>query len=1194
MASAALSQKLRNLRVRVWPILCVVGLLGLTATAWVTSEMNVGARGRLEQRFQLAARERADAIARAFQNQIAQLTLLQRLFDSVGEVDWPVFERFVQPMTGAVGVRGYAWAPLVEPGGRDEFEQFGRQVWGAGFSIIELDEADGMRPSAVRARHFPVLYTLPVESTRVMIGLDLRQASKRGSTVDRAIDQAIVDGVATASGFGHSVVDPELVDSAVSIVIPVYYGGSVPLTREARRSAIRGVLLTRLDVAALFDAANVAANVGTNAVGLQTSLVDRADLTTIIHRWPAVGDVRPASPPGAALAYEQDFTLGNRVWTTRVEPDAAWMAANAPANRAYIPVAGLLLTFLLLAYLHRLLARSALADVLAATHAEDVEKRRLAESWANTLALAVEQNPATVMITDLAGDIQYVNEKFVETSGYSREEAIGQSSRFMAGDATAPAYKEMRSSAAAGRSWRGELQAKHRDGSLYWERVLVSPIRDGEGAITNYMAIKENISELRSMMNLLRESESRFRSAMSVMAEGLVIVSADGVFVFANNVAEEYLESPPEGLQGLTAEDAGVDRLRHDGSPCLPEEYPINVTLREGREIRGYVLGLRSRSGSGDIRWVQVNTSPLAVGHAQKTGVVMTFSDITERRRAEEQLHLAYEAIKCSGEGILVTDAAHRIISVNPAFEMVTGYNAREVTGQTPSLISSLRHDERFFAAMREVAEKTGHWQGEVWNRRKNGEVYPEWLGVSAVPEADGRVKYFVYIYSDMTERKETQQRIEFLAHHDPLTGLPNRLLLRDRVEQAQAQAARQQSRVALMFLDLDRFKTINDSLGHPVGDALLLEVVERLKHCVRESDTISRQGGDEFIILLNDIRDSEAVSRVADKIHQCMAEPIVLGNHSLSSSFSIGVAFYPDDGEDFDSLLQKADTAMYYAKEAGRNAHRFFTEQMNQKVVEHLTLQTQLRRALENGEFVLHYQPQLDLQDGRIVGVEALIRWNSPHGGLISPGRFIPVAEDSGLIAPIGAWVLGEACRQAHAWQEAGLPPFVVAVNLSAMQFRRPELVNTVINALVLSDLDAQWLELELTESILIQDAEVTLDTVRRLKALGLKLSVDDFGTGYSSLTYLKRFAVDKLKIDQSFVRDLLSDPDDAAIVRAIIQMAHSLKLKTIAEGVESEELSNLLRLFHCDEIQGYWFARPMPADDLERFVREHMAQYA
>ena len=569
--------------------------------------------------------------------------------------------------------------------------------------------------------------------------------------------------------------------------------------------------------------------------------------------------------------------------------------------------------------------------------------------------------------------------------------------------------------------------------------------------------------------------------------------------------------------------------------------------------------------------------------------MVITFSDITERRASEETSRLAFEAIRHSGDGILVTDAEHRIISANPAFAAVTGYASEELIGNAPAIFASEGADDDFLQTLRESLEIAGVWKGEVWNRRRNGVVYPEWLSVSAVRAADGAPRNYVYLFSDMSERKAAQERIEFLAHHDPLTELPNRLLLRDRMEQAKAQALRLHSRVALMFLDLDRFKKINDSLGHPTGDALLKAVVERLKGCVRESDTISRQGGDEFIILLNEVRDSDAVARVADKIQQRMNRPFAIGGHTLITSFSIGVAIFPDDGEDFDILLQKADTAMYHAKEAGRNSHRFFTEQMNLQVVEHMNLETQLRQALENQEFVLHYQPQLDLQERTIIGVEALVRWNNPEKGLVPPAKFIPVAEESGLIVDIGAWVLREACRQARAWQDAGLPPFVVAVNLSAIQFKRLDLVNTVINALVLSDLDAQWLELELTESILLQDAEATLDTVHRLKALGLQLSVDDFGTGYSSLAYLKRFAVDKLKIDQSFVRDLVSDPDDAAIVRAIIQMAHSLKLRTIAEGVENKEVCNLLQLFRCDEVQGYWLARPMPADQLEAFVRAH-----
>ena len=871
----------------------------------------------------------------------------------------------------------------------------------------------------------------------------------------------------------------------------------------------------------------------------------------------------------------------------------AWLHVNAPDSmKTWLATAwGVLATGVVIFHLDRWLARRNAAEAPTNLPDEDHAHYRQIEAWANKLFQAIDQNPTTVFITDAEGRFEYVNDFFLTSTGYTRDEVLGQSMEILSPQETdAPTSQEMRNCAQRGACWQGEVQTRRRDGSVFWERVMFSPLKDRHGKLTNFVAIKENITEWRQVMTRLQESEHRFRTATSAMVEGLALIGPDGRFLFANRAVEDFLGNPPGGLQGLRPEDIGIDRLHADGSPCAPADYPVVYSLREGRELRHLVFGLRYTDGS--VRWMEINSTLLPIGTNGEQGLVATLSDITERRQAEARLRLAFEAIRQSGEGILMTDAEHRILSVNPAFETKTGYSAAEVMGKTPDILASGRNDAAFYHAVQESIERDGHWQGEVWNQRKLGEAYPEWLNVSMVCEQAGQPRHYVYIYTDMTERVEAQQRIELLVHHDPLTGLPNRMLLRDRVEQATAQASRLQSRVALMFLDLDRFKTINDSLGHPFGDKLLKEAVMRLKRCVRESDTISRQGGDEFIIVLNDVRDSEAVSRVAEKIHQQMGEAIEIDGHRLTTSFSIGVAIYPDDGQDFDTLLKKADTAMYYAKEAGRSSHRFFTEQMNRQVVEHLTLETQLRRALENQEFVLYYQPQMDLVEGSIVGVEALIRWNSPDNGLISPARFIPVAEESGLIVPIGNWVLREACRQAREWQEAGISPFVMAVNLSAVQFRHHDLINSVINALVLSDLDSQWLELELTESILIQDAETTLDAIRRLKALGIKLSVDDFGTGYSSLTYLKRFEVDKLKIDQSFVRDLASDPEDAAIVRAIIQMAHSLRLRTIAEGVESEDLANLLRVFHCDEIQGYWLARPMPPRELGDFLRSHQAR--
>lgn len=398
--------------------------------------------------------------------------------------------------------------------------------------------------------------------------------------------------------------------------------------------------------------------------------------------------------------------------------------------------------------------------------------------------------------------------------------------------------------------------------------------------------------------------------------------------------------------------------------------------------------------------------------------------------------------------------------------------------------------------------------------------------------------------------------------------------------------ADRENTKVALVFLDLDNFKFINDSLGHGIGDALLKAVATRLKTCLRDMDTLCRQGGDEFLIVLSAMPDLDAISHAAIKIMAQMMGTFPIEGNELFTSLSIGIAVYPDDGKDYDTLLKKADTAMYQSKEAGRSTYRFYAEQMNVDANEHLQIRNSLRKGLEREEFVLYFQPQIDLSSNTVIGAEALIRWNHPEFGIIPPGRFIPLAEASGQIIQMGEWVLFEACRQAVAWRQAGLTELVMAVNLSAIQFKRGDLEQCVVRALTQSGLEPAFLELELTESILIQDTEKVLEMVQRLKALGVKLSIDDFGTGYSSLSYLKRFAVDKLKIDQSFVRDMADDPNDAVIVRTIIQMAKSLNLKTIAEGVETERQLSLLRLQHCDEAQGYYFARPMPAEEFARYL--------
>ncbi len=578
--------------------------------------------------------------------------------------------------------------------------------------------------------------------------------------------------------------------------------------------------------------------------------------------------------------------------------------------------------------------------------------------------------------------------------------------------------------------------------------------------------------------------------------------------------------------------------------------------------------------------------------------VIVVFNDLTERKLAEKMLTESVAQIKDDHQRLnfhfnrmplayVAWDRDFCVTEWNPAAERMFGWMAEEAKGQHAFKLIVPPDVQPMVDAIWTEIVQVGNDESNFINDSvtKDGKrIVCEWF--NSPLSKDGTVVGCLSIINDISEHKIIQAQIEFLAHHDALTQLPNRLLVTDRMNQAMAHADRVESKVALFFIDLDNFKSVNDSLGHTIGDELLKAVADRMQQSVRDTDTISRLGGDEFLIVISDVSDGNAISDIAEKILDCMTKPFNIEGQDIFTSISMGIAVYPDDGENFESLRKKADIAMYCAKEAGRNTYRFYDEQMNLHAIEHIHILNGLRSALENGEFVLFYQPQVNIASREVVGVEALIRWNHPEKGMIPPQHFIPVAESSGLIVPIGEWVLHAACRQVVEWGKEGLPDLVVAVNLSAVQFKRGELEASVDKALSESGLDPAQLELELTESILIDDTERVLDTVRRLKSLGVRLSIDDFGTGYSSFSYLKRFEVDKLKIDKSFIRDMAENPDDTAIVAAIINMAKSLNLTTIAEGVEHAQHLELLRLHDCDEVQGYHIAEPMPAEDFVLYL--------
>ncbi len=592
----------------------------------------------------------------------------------------------------------------------------------------------------------------------------------------------------------------------------------------------------------------------------------------------------------------------------------------------------------------------------------------------------------------------------------------------------------------------------------------------------------------------------------------------------------------------------------------------------------------------GRIKWVSERCETHYDAQGRPLRSTGTVQDITARKQNEEALRLYANVFEHSGESIIITGSDNRILAVNPAFTRLTGYTLDDIRGEDPHVLASGQTPESTYLAMWSGLAHTGYWQGEIIDRRKDGSVYPKWMSVSAVRDPDGRITHYIASFTDITERKQAEAKISQLAYHDTLTGLINRFSLQGQLDQALALARREQRALAVIFLDLDRFKAINDSMGHAVGDQLIVEVARRLRASVRESDIVARLGGDEFVVVLTEVDDANAAAHVADKILHAVAQRYRIADRELHSTASLGIAFFPDDGEDGEALMKNADTAMYHAKSLGRNNVQFFTAEMNQAAVKRLMLDHDLRDAVDNRQFELHYQPQLD-NDGCVVGVEALVRWRHPRDGLVSPAVFIPVAEETGLILPLGEWVLDEACRQLRAWRDHGIDGLTMAVNLSAHQLHSPLLLSHVAQALVRHGLAGADLELEVTESVAMHDPDASIRQLRALRDLGVRLSIDDFGTGYSSLSYLKLLPIHTLKLDQSFVRDIETDSNDVAICTATIALAHSLGLAVIAEGVETEAQRQLLAAHRCDFMQGYLFSRPLPAEAALDFMRRRRA---
>ncbi|MEG3638230.1 sensor domain-containing protein [Magnetococcus sp. PR-3] len=739
------------------------------------------------------------------------------------------------------------------------------------------------------------------------------------------------------------------------------------------------------------------------------------------------------------------------------------------------------------------------------------------------------------------------------------------------------------------RASQGEVDEREwcyrcKDGRTFPVRLSITQVHNhGNHVQQGYLVVGLDITELKASQQALMRNQANLAHAQAIAHLGSWQWELGSGHMFWS---DETFRIFGEALQSFKPAFEDILRRTHPQDAKFLEQ---GVTRSLADPEVGFEFETRLLRRSGEVRSV-IMLGEVAYDHNRKPlRVSGTIQDITERKITEDNLLLAKRVIESASEAIVITNAEGLITDINPAYEAITGYSREEVMGQSPAITQSGRHDEGFYKQMWQALKQAGSWEGEIWDRRKNGEIFPKWLTINAMRNAYGHVSHYVGIFLDITTQKATEEKLERLAFYDPLTKLPNRALFRDRLEHELEISARDQDQTGLFFIDLDRFKLVNDTLGHDAGDLLLQSVSERIRETLRRSDTVARLGGDEFTVILPRIHQPAEAAKIAQNIIESLKQPFQLKSQEVFIGSSIGIALYPEDGEDFETLTKNADTAMYQAKEAGRGQYIFFTQDMNRHNHQRMNMERDLRYALTEQQFQLHYQPKLSLSQGQMVGMEALIRWQHPEQGLIGPDQFIPLAEETGLILPMGIWILQTACQQTQQWRTEGHPSLRVAVNLSARQFQDPNLVANIEQALHSSGLQADGLELEITESIAMQDAEQTIETVQQLRHLGLHISIDDFGTGYSSLSYLKRFPLNALKIDRSFIQDVTTSVEDASIVTSIISMAQAMKLDVVAEGVEQDAQLAFLRDLQCGEVQGFLFSRPLDRQQFQTYLKDH-----
>ena len=1221
-------------------VLAIGIVLSAAAAYWTASRVEREVRLKFESAVE-DARDAVESRIRAYSDVLLGVRALMTASNSVGRDKFRDYIDGLELNHRYPGIEAVNYAHRITAGQKSAFEAAVRNDT----SIDPRGYPDfAVKPAGDRPEYVVVQFIEPIAGREAALGLDLGGDAVRLAALERVRDS----GRITATGSIALGLDPRK-HPGFAMRLPLYRKGMPLGTVAQRREAFTGMVSVAFIVIDLMrgvlseqflqtihvrihDAGFLDGPQGAQPAAAENLMFDSDRLLRAPSR-------RQAAAEGelARLSGVSSLEVGGRRWNVYFSARQEFASFSDRWLSSAVMLGGAIISLLLFGLIRSLASVGGRAVALAERITEDL---RRSEARFRSL-------------TDLSSDwyweqdrelrLSFHSSGFEQRSGTTSDKLLGkcrweEPNRFP----LIGTWDDHRDTLEAHEPFRNfEYVRIGDDGEQYFVSLSGVPIYDAAGEFNGYRGVGTNITERKRAEEALRESEARYRSVVAAMAEGVLVRDKDAGIIACNASAERILGRTLEQMKGSNYFDPSWEWFREDGTPVPHEQRPVNTALRTGQTQSNEVVSLRK--GDGSVLWLSMNAQPLfGEPDAAPTGVVTTITDITQRKQAELRQGMEHKVTRLLSESETPEEVMPKIIrTICEALGFACG--ARMLRDEDAQV---MRCAESWSVPSAEVMEFAAAGRKPMYPQRTTGGLIrrvwasgePVWI-TDVVEDATfrraplaakaglhaafafpilfgndvlGVMEFFsrairppdeVLLQSvgsigaqigQFMARREAEERVHRLAHYDELTGLPNRSMFNQRLSHALAQARRNDKSLAILFIDLDRFKNINDPLGHEAGDRVLKGVAQRLQGCLREGDTVGRLGGDEFVVLIEELPEPMHVAAVAQKILDAVVKPFIVGAQEFHITASIGISTYPDDSADMQGLLKNADIAMYRAKEQGKNNYQFYSALMNIHTVERLALESGLRRALERNEFLLHYQPKVDIGSGRLTGMEALVRWQQGARELIPPEQFIALAEETGLIVPIGEWVLKTACARNQFWREQGLPRLRMAVNLSARQFAHENLLQDVAKALNETGLDPAALEFEITESMVMHDPERAVNLLSRLKDMGIHLSIDDFGTGYSSLSYLKRFPLDSVKIDSSFIRDIPGDADDAAITRAIIAMAHSLRLKVIAEGVETEEQLSFLREHGCDEMQGYLFSKPLPEDEFLRLLQNNVVSGA